>query len=164
MKCAAWMRRSVNPHPLTTAPHRPKLKADAPFDEGCWTDSQPRKEAAMRRCWTVALLVVVVASSACAMAYAQSGRASYVGRWAENPEGCRNQPDAVFTTRGMEGNENSCRFDRIRGGSGRWHIAMTCHGEGTTVREKVELFVNVNTIQIKYLDRGNASQKLVRCP
>jgi hypothetical protein len=82
MKCAAWMRRSVNPHPLTTAPHGPKLKADAPFDERCWTDSQPRKEAAMRHCWTVALLVVVVASSACAMAYAQSGRASYVGRWA----------------------------------------------------------------------------------
>jgi hypothetical protein len=121
----------------------------------------------MKRCSTIASLVAVMASWACAggaIAHAQSVRASYIGRWAESPEGCRNQPDAVFTARGMEGNENSCRFDRIRGGSGRWHIAMTCHAEGMTVREQVELFVEGNTIQIKYRDRGNASQNLKRCP
>jgi len=41
---------------------------------------------------------------------------------------------------------------------------MTCHGEGMTVREQVQLFVDGNTIQIKYRDRGDASQKLTRCP
>jgi hypothetical protein len=98
------------------------------------------------------------------MACAQSDRAAYVGRWAETPVGCRSLPDAAFTARSMEGNENSCRFDRIRGGSVRRNIAMTCHGEGTTVREQVELFVDGNTIEIKYRDRGNASMTLMRCP
>jgi hypothetical protein len=117
----------------------------------------------MRRCWTVALLFVVVASSGCATAYAQSGRASYVGRWAEIPaKQCRDSA-YQFTTRGVEtGMEGSCRFDQIRGGSGRWHITMTCRGEGGSHREQWEILVNGNSLQIK--SPGEAPTKLTRCP
>lgn len=64
----------------------------------------------------------------------------------------------------MEAPETSCRFDRIRGGGDRWLIAMTCQGEGMTNREQVEFRVSGSTMQIKYLDRHNATAKLTRCP
>ena len=53
------------------------------------------------------------------------GDASYVGRWAEIPgQQCRDSA-YKFTTWGVEtGMESSCRFDQIRGGPNRWHIAI----------------------------------------
>lgn len=122
----------------------------------------------MRRSWTIAspVVVVVVVALACAegaTASAQSDRASYVGRWAEIPgQQCRDSA-YKFTTRGVEtGMESSCRFDQIRGGSGRWHIAMTCRGEGGAHREQWELLVDGNSLQIK--SRGETPTKLTRCP
>lgn len=126
----------------------------------------------MRRFSTIASLVVIVAAWDCAgkvTAQAQAGDAPYVGRWAEEPELCRHQagsPDDTtrVSTRGMEAPETSCRFDRIRGGGGRRRIAMTCQGEGMTSREQAEFRVSGSTMQIKYLDRHNATAKFTRCP
>ncbi|MGH6835857.1 MAG: hypothetical protein ACREC9_09990 [Methylocella sp.] len=92
----------------------------------------------------------------------KSGQPSFVGRWIDNP---RCQPpienELKFSIRGMKGEELSCRFDRIRGGSGRWHIWMSCHGEGGTERREVDILVNGNTMQ--FTEGGNTTKK-TRCP
>jgi hypothetical protein len=102
------------------------------------------------------------ASEGGAPAHAQPGQPSYVGRWMDNPS-CRPpyENELKFSTRGMEGDELSCRFDRIRGDSDRWHIRMTCHGEGGTERRDVNILVDGNTMQFK--EGGNTSKK-TRCP
>ena len=119
----------------------------------------------MRLCWTIASLVAILVSWACAggtSAHAKSGPPSYVGRWMDNPS-CQPpyENELKFSTRSMEGDELSCRFDRIRGDSGRWHIRMSCHGEGGTERRDVEILVDGNTMQFK--EGGNTSKK-TRCP
>jgi hypothetical protein len=136
-------------------------EADVPFSMRSAGSSQPGKEAAMRLCRTIASLVAIVASWACAggtSAHAKPGPPSYVGRWMDNP-GCRPpyENELKFSTRSMEGDELSCRFDRIRGGSGRWHITMTCHGEGGTERSEVDFLVEGNTMHFR--ERGNASER-----
>jgi hypothetical protein len=118
------------------------------------------------------MLAAVAASWFCAeaiKAHAQTVPPSYVGRWAADPAWCRNRPGTsdeipiTFTRRGMEGLENSCRFDRIGGGPAHWNIAMTCRGEGMTARDQIELSVDGNTMQIVYRSRSDAPVKLARC-
>ncbi len=97
-----------------------------------------------------------------APAHAKSVLPAYVGRWMDNPT-CRPpfENELKFSTHGMDGDELSCRFDRIRGGSGRWHIRMTCHGEGGTERREVDILVDGNTMQFK---EGGETSKKTRCP
>jgi hypothetical protein len=97
-----------------------------------------------------------------APAYAKPGPPSYVGRWMDN-RNCRPpyENELRFSTRGMEGDELSCRFNQIRGGSGRWHVSMSCHGEGGTEQREVDLLVDGNIMQFK--ERGDTSKK-TRCP
>jgi hypothetical protein len=117
----------------------------------------------MRRNWIVVLLFAVVASSGCATAYAHSGRAAYVGRWAEIPAKQCQDSAYEFTMQGVDtGMEGSCRFDQISGGSGRWHVTMTCRGEGGSHREQWEILVKGKSLQIK--SHGEITTKLTRCP
>jgi hypothetical protein len=97
-----------------------------------------------------------------AAAHAESSPPSYLGRWMDNPN-CRPpyENEFRFSTRSMDGDELSCRFDRIRGGAGRWHIRMSCHGEGGTERREVDILVEGNTMRFK--EGGNTSKK-TRCP
>ena len=108
-------------------------------------------------------------STAAAPASANAGPPSYVGRWAAQPEWCRNKPGNTdelpirFTARRMDGFENTCRFDRVRGGPGLWRIDATCQGEGMTERRQMELRVDGATLRLK--DRGDsAATRFTRCP
>jgi hypothetical protein len=124
----------------------------------------------MKRFGTILLLVTAVTTwkmTEGTQAYAQAGQNSYVGRWASKPEWCRSKPGTsdeipiTFTRRGMKGLENSCEFNRVSGGSGRWLISMTCHGEGMTEKHDVELLVDGNTMV--YRERGGRAARLTRC-
>lgn len=101
------------------------------------------------------------ASGKGASAPGQPGQPSYVGRWMDNSS-CLPpyENELKFSTRSMEGDELSCRFDRIRGGYGRWHIRMSCHGEGGTELREVDILIDGNTMQFK---EGGVTTKKTRC-
>jgi hypothetical protein len=66
---------------------------------------------------------------------------------------CGSSPETTdefrkLTARSMEGPESLCKFERITGGSGRWSVSMTCHVEGMTSRERVEILVDGSTMTL----------------
>jgi hypothetical protein len=104
-------------------------------------------------------------------AIAQSGgQPAYVGRWADQASWCRNRlgttDEIPFTisARGLEGMEWGCRFLQVTGSHPQWRITASCSGEGMTNRERFIFRVEGNVLRFTYVDRGNRTDRAVRCP
>lgn len=98
-----------------------------------------------------------------------AGQPGYVGRWTDQPNWCRNREGTdelplVISARGLEGVEWSCRFEQVTGSHPEWRVAARCRGEGMTNRERFVFRLEGNGMRLTYVDRGNRTHRVVRCP
>jgi hypothetical protein len=116
----------------------------------------------------VAVLTVVAGGWSGALAQPAS-QPGYVGRWTDQPSWCRNRVGTdelplVIGARNLEGVEWACRFEQVSGSHPEWRIAARCQGEGMTNRERFVFRVEGNAMRLTYVNRGNRTHRLVRCP
>ncbi len=104
------------------------------------------------------------------MVAAQSGgQPAYVGRWTEQPAWCRNRVGTdelplVIHARRLEGVEWACTFQQVNGTHPEWRVTARCNGEGMTNRERFVFRVEGNAMRLTYVDRGNRTHRVTRCP
>jgi hypothetical protein len=104
------------------------------------------------------------------IAAAQSGgQPAYVGRWTDQPSWCRNRVGTdelplVIRARSLEGVEWACTFQQISGAHPEWRVTARCNGEGMTNRERFVFRMDGNAMRLTYVDRGNRTHRVIRCP
>lgn len=96
------------------------------------------------------------------------GPASFVGRWAAQPDWCGNttgpeQAIEISTTR-FEGYENGCDITRIGEVSGGYIAYLSCDAEGVSTAERLGLSVLGQTLSVTWLDRASLKTEFTRCP
>lgn len=111
---------------------------------------------------------ILAVGASVAPAQAQSARPAYIGVWMPSSVACGPSPETTdefvkFTTRGMEGPESLCKFDRVTGGPSRWSASVTCNVEGTTSRGRIEFQVDGQTMTLKRGGPKNRPARYTRC-
>ena len=114
----------------------------------------------MKHAFVTAVAVAGVIWTCAAMAASPT----YVGRWADSADSCRNGEAITLTRREMHLLENGlCQFQKVGGGAGHWHTTMTCTGEGSTDRVSADLMVKGDTLTVIYGKPYNSTASFRRC-